>query len=431
MANINENFPQTREARREQLQKIREEATEIGSVKIPGKGSQKVYRIPLQCLSYNPYNTRFLAQAKTLEKRLGRQLRDDNLEDVRKIEQFIWEEKEAANDSTIDSLIRDGQLQPGVVTIDGIILSGNRRFRLINEISRNKSKYLSDHVNLDSLDYFEAAILDQELDQKEIVRYESFYQYGSEDKKDYTPIQKYIAAHAQKELGFSDEEIAINFSTLTANNPNVVKKWHEIYELMEEYLEYIGEEGIYTNLEGKEEAFLRLRADYKSLENGRGNTSVMWEYDENDLTDLKFRYFDYIRKGLSTHNFRIFKKAFMNERDWHSFNEKVEDELEPVDSFQEYRDNYEDLDENEISKLRNRDFRDKNAAVLDRVYGNLNATIVNKEIKETPLNISNQVLQKVRKLADEIDSLEEYPDELVENVRIIQKEIGHIKQRID
>ena len=202
MAEIGKDFPQTREARRAKLQEIRNSGRVISTVKVPGRGVQNVYKIPLQYLSYNPYNTRFLAQAKTLEKRLGRQLRDDDPEDVKQIEEFIWEEKESKNNSTIDSLVKDGQLVPGVVTIDGVILSGNRRFRLLNEITRNPEKWAAGNANIDGLDFFEAAILDEELDQKGIIRYESFYQYGAEDKADYDPIQKYIAADTQKKFEF-------------------------------------------------------------------------------------------------------------------------------------------------------------------------------------------------------------------------------------
>ena len=190
---INKDFPLSAAARKEHLNEIKN-GTPISTVKVPGHGSLPVYKIPLQYLSYNPYNTRFLSQAKTWQKRLGRRLSNEQPEDVRKIEEFLWSYKKEKNESTINSLIREGQLQPGVVTVDGLILAGNRRFRLLNEIDRNPEKYHKNNANTDGLKFFEAAILDTVLSEKEIVRYESFYQYGAEDKVDYDPIQKYIAA---------------------------------------------------------------------------------------------------------------------------------------------------------------------------------------------------------------------------------------------
>ncbi len=194
-----------------------------------------VYRIPLTAVSYNPYNTRFLAQAKTLEKRLGRKLNDEIADDILEIEKFIWDEKPDKNVETINSLCKNGQLEPGVVSIDGVILSGNRRFRMINEIARNYDKY----GNNDELNYFEAVIMDSQLTEKEIVRFESFFTYGMGEKVDYDPIQKYIAVEEQHNLGLTYKEIADNFSQLTQGDDKIVKKWLNIFKLMKEYLIYI------------------------------------------------------------------------------------------------------------------------------------------------------------------------------------------------
>lgn len=431
MAEIGKDFPQTREARKAKLQEIRSSWDKIGTVKVPGRGTQDVYKIPLQYLSYNPYNTRFLAQSKTLEKTLGRDLRDDDPEDVKKIEDFIWKEKEAKNSSTIDSLIKDGQLVPGVVTIDGVILSGNRRFRLLNEITRNPEKYAAGNANIDSLYYFEAAILPEELDKKETIKYESFYQYGAEDKADYDPIQKYIAAKDQALLGYSDKDIADHFRNLTGGKPNKIKEWLEVYDLMEEYLDYIGEEGIYTALEGREEAFLQLRTVYKSFSNSRGSGSVEWDFDENDLADLKCRFYDYIRMNLPTHNFRLFKTAFKSREDWKKFNTSVEKGLKEVHPFEEYRKSYEDLSVEEISQRRNRDYQENNAEMLKNLYTKLNGTFAERAMQDTPLEITSQILAKIKKLNIELDARDEFPDELVDNIRLIQQEIGRIKQQID
>lgn len=431
MAEIGKDFPQTREARKAKLQEIRATWDKIGTVKVPGRGTQDVYRIPLQYLSYNPYNTRFLAQSKTLEKTLGRDLRDDDPEDVKKIEDFIWKEKEDKNNSTIDSLIKDGQLVPGVVTIDGVILSGNRRFRLLNEITRHPEKYGSGNANIDGLNYFEAAILPEELDKKDTIKYESFYQYGAEDKADYDPIQKYIAAKDQSQMGYSNQDIANHFMNITGGKPNKVKEWLEVYDLMEEYLDYIGEEGIYTALEGKEEAFLQLRTLYKSFTNSRGSGSVEWQFDENDLADLKCRFYDYIRIGLPTHNFRLFKNAFKSGDDWKKFNAEVERGIKDIHSFEDYRKTYEDLSVEEISRRRNRDFINDNSQSLGIIYRNLNGVFSERARQDTPLDISNQILEKVKRLSAELESHDEFPEELVDNVRLIQQEIGRIKQQID
>ena len=438
MPEINRDFPLSAEARKAHLKEILRDSKPISTVKVPGHGSQPVYRIPLQFLSYNPYNTRFLSQAKTWQTRLGRQLSNENPDDVEKIEEFLWSYKKDKNESTIDSLIREGQLQPGVVTVDGLILAGNRRFRLLNEIDRNPRKYNKNNANIDGLKFFEAAILDTVLTKKEIVRYESFYQYGAEDKVDYDPIQKYIAAHEQKEdYAFDLSEIAVNFAALTNGDEKIVQRWLDVYALMAEYLDYIGEPEIYTALSGNEESFLNLLDTTKSLERGR-TKNESWDYDLMDISALQLRYYDYIRAGKSTHDFRIFKKVFLNKSRWEDFNENVQavvdDAAEEVPSIDEYRRRFPEETEDNISVIRNNDYRGKTEDKLNQLYGEEKAFLISKEGEETPLKTAQQAYQKLEKLSSFLDKdMERIADldELLSKVRDIQKLVGKIKMMID
>jgi len=437
MATIGQDFPMSRQARKDKLAQIKE-GKPISTAKVPGKGAMPVHSIPLEYLSYNPYNTRFLAQAKTLERRFGEELSDEKAEHVLEIEKFIWNEKEDRNRDTIDSLIKNKQLQPGVVTADGIILAGNRRFRLLNEIARNPDKYRSPKAGLDGLECFEAVILDEEeLDKKAIVKYESFYQFGIEDKVEYDPIQKYIAADRDKRLGFTEQEIADNFLTLTKGKKREVEKWLSVFEIMNEYLEYIEEEGIYTALKGREEAFLQLQALLKSY-SGSKSGSVAWAYNEFDLADLKLKFFNYIRLNTPTHDFRIFKDIFSDEVQWKNFNksasEIVESDENQLESFDAYRSKY-DEDESTISTIRQNDYADKVKKDLNRLYGVENARIQSKKAQEKPLDILKSIQQKLSKLEEDMsdnpnkDTFE--TDEFFEAVQDILKRIGRIKKQVD
>ncbi len=438
MAIIGENFPITRAARKCYLDEIKK-GKSISSSKVPGKGMMDVYRIPLQYLSYNPYNTRFLAQARTLERRFGCKLSDENPEHIKAIEKFIWEEKKAQNESTINSLIKYGQLQPGVVTADGIILAGNRRYRLLNEISRNPDKYESSKNGIVGLDYFEAVILDSEqLGEKEIIDYESFYQFEIEDKVEYNPIQKYIAAHEQKVMGFTESQIANHFMSITKGDVKEVKKWLEVYNYMNEYLTYIDEEGIYTALDGREEAFLSLRTTIRGYTNGRAGANI-WAFKKIDIDDLKMVFFDYIRLNIPTHDFRLFKDIFSNEEQWKKFRDSVgriiEDENSRVESFDDYRKKLPDAEEPEISKTRQNDYKSKVERGLNRLYGNENARITSEKTQEFPLEILKSIQSKLNKLESDMSSngnIETYKsEEFIDAIRDIQKRVGRIKQKVD
>jgi hypothetical protein len=438
MAKIGENFPITRAARKKYLDEIKK-GSPVSSTKVPEKGVMLVYRIPLQYLSYNPYNTRFLAQAKTLERRFGCKLSDENIEHVQEIEKFIWNEKKGQNKSTIDSLINHGQLQPGVVTADGIILAGNRRFRLLNEIIRNPDKYESPRNTNIALQYFEAVILDNEqLSEKDIIDYESFYQFGIEDKVEYNPIQKYIAAYTQKEMGFTTTQIANHFMSITKGNKRVVKKWLEVYDYMDEYLEYIEEEGIYTALKGREEAFINLCNLIKGYKTGRAGNNI-WAYNDMDLNDLKRIFYDYIRLNTPTHDFRIFKDIFSNEEQWKRFRDNeqriFEDENNHIKSFDDYRRQYPELEETEISKIRQNDYKSKFEKELNRLYGIENGRIQSAKAQELPIDILKTIQQKLSKLESDMSLNEDNAiyesGEFLDAIRDIQKRVGRIKQKVD
>lgn len=439
MSMLGQNFPLSAANRQQKLKEIRKNSDPVSTVKVPGRGQLNVYRIPLNYLTYNKLNTRFIAQAKTLEAKLGRPLDDENPDDISKIEDFLWDYKKDSNILTINSLIKDGQLTPGVVTIDGIILAGNRRFRLLNEIIRNPDKYDTPTSNIDNLHFFEAAIINEVLKPKAIVKFESFYQYGTEDKVDYDPISKYIAAHFQHtDLGYTTQEIANNFMTITQGKSRVVEDWLEVFNYMNEYLDYIGEKEIYTSLENKEEAFLNLKSTLKSLTTGKASKEG-WDYDDFDLLDLRRRYYDYIWADKETHGFRQFKKFFLNKERWEVWNKnvlKVVTEADKtIDSLDVYRQKHPDIDVTTASEMRSNDYKAQTENQLNKLYGSEFAFHVSKEEEETPLKIAQQALQKLQKLEDTLISTEKSKiadiDELAEKVLEVQKLAGKIKQRID
>ena len=438
MTIIGQNFPMTRIARKESLMKIKQ-GESVGTIKVPGKGPQPVYKIPLRFLSYNPHNTRFLAQSKTLERRFAQELSDENPAHVLEIEKIIWNEKLDRNKNTIDSLIKMGQLQPGVVTADGVILAGNRRYRLLSEIVRDPDKYGGSRTDLSGLDHFEAVILEEsELEKKEIVRYESYYQFGVEEKVEYDPIQKYIAAKEQKDLGFTYQEIADNFITITKGKKKEVEKWLSVLEIMNEYLEYIGEEGIYTALKGSEEAFLNLHGELKRFR-GRKAASVSWAFEDKDLESLKMVYFDYIRLGFKTHEFRHFSQIFSDGDLWKGFEKNVDSIVsstnERIESFEEYRIKNPDEDEITISKKRNNDYKADAEKALNKIFGNEKAKISIKKLDEKPLESLKRIKKDLTKLEEDIlknpnnETFE--TEEFVDAIKELRKIIGRIKQRVD
>lgn len=252
------------------------------------------YMIPLDLLVYNPYNGRIGSEVKSFERQHHR-LNPENPDDIKIIEDFLWESKVKANKETMESLLKDHQKQFGIVTADGIIIDGNRRASLLNRLWRDNSINANEKLHCR---FFLAIILPQDADKKEIIRLETTYQMGEEAKLDYNPIQKYLKCGDLIEAGFNESEIA-SFMNIPKGE---VLMFLRVLKLMDEYLEAYGYDGMYTQLSG-EDSFQKLDAALRGYLGG--GVSGMWDYDlETDVSDLKSIAFDYIRLGMEQTDFR-------------------------------------------------------------------------------------------------------------------------------
>ncbi|OQB13022.1 MAG: hypothetical protein BWY15_01986 [Firmicutes bacterium ADurb.Bin193] len=315
----------TSEERKNKLVEIQQGEPSMTGITLTYHGERKsfeAYRIPLAFLTYNPYNGRIGSEVKSYERQ-HHQLNPDNEADVKIIERFLWESKENANKRTMESLLFDHQQRFGIVTADGKIIDGNRRASLLNRIWNDETIPPNQKQHCQ---YFEAIILPIDADRKEILRLETTYQMGEDAKVDYGPIEKYLKAGDLAEEGFSNKEIA---SFMGIENREV-EMYLNVLQLMNDYLDTYGYTGIYTQLDTREDSFIKLETALRVYK--AGGVSKMWAYDiEADVSDLKSIAFDYIRLGLDQLEFRdIIRKPnknntessfFANEEIWRAFSE--------------------------------------------------------------------------------------------------------------
>ena len=123
-----------------------------------------VYQIPLEYLIYNSYNGRFKSKFKTYEAIHGRKLNSEIPADMQIINDFLWKSNELKNKQTMDDIREKGQQQYGIVTRDGQIIDGNRRFMVLSKLHE---------LYPTQFEYFEAVILTEDIDERELVRLET------------------------------------------------------------------------------------------------------------------------------------------------------------------------------------------------------------------------------------------------------------------
>ncbi len=252
------------------------------------------YEIPLEYLVYNPYNGRIGSVVKSYERQ-NHQLNPEDPADKEIIEKFLWDSKPEANKKTKDRLLKEHQQRHGIVTADGIIIDGNRRASLLNNIMADTSIPFNEKGHCQ---YFIAIILPEDADKKEILALETTYQMGEDAKVDYNPIEKYLKCKDLKDAGFTDDDIA----NMMDCKPSDVRMWLNALRLMDEYLDEYGYSGMYTQLGKSEDSFLKLDA---ALRKYKAGVASMWAYDpEADVSDLKLIAFDYIRANFEQNLFR-------------------------------------------------------------------------------------------------------------------------------
>jgi hypothetical protein len=369
-----------------------------------------VYKISLKYLLYNKYNGRILSRTQSLEAQ-GKNLNPENENDRKILEKLLWDSKPDRNKKTLLDLETHGQKEIGIITKDGIIIDGNRRAMLLNRI--------------DKYDYFKAVILPVTLEQNpiEIEKLETSYQMGADEKLGYNPIEKYIKAKNLAKKGISTKEI----SDWMGENESTIKDYLAIMETMDDYLDYLQYNGIYTQLDGREDQFINLTKWLNTFYNG--STKGFTGYLEDDVDDLKAIGYDYIRIKYEGKKFRQLayglqdKHIFGNKEIWQSFSDKHFEFISPIID-EEGKPN---LDTNNIEatlNARDEDFKVKTENFLDDNLDEHYTQIRYKQAQDEP----KKLVKNATRAIQSINKKNLSKPEVIEELSDLRDEINNIIQ---
>ena len=267
---------------KKQLQKIITNEKPVGKKDFFYKGKPRtfdVYEIPLKFLLFNPENGRIASLNKEYEQINGQSLNSlPEKERTDIIASWLYQKNKDRNDKTYEDIKIKGQMEPGVVTIDGLIVDGNRRFMTLRRIQKE-----------DGVDkYYKAVILNHSYEDSDYVldikKLETSIQMGADDKLGFDPIEKYLKVKDFRENfknQISDKEIAIDMGL---KDESEVIQLHDIAKLMERYLKFCHMPNMYTVISKQEDLFINLDKVYKLYEKGKGK--VTWTPEPDDLNDF-------------------------------------------------------------------------------------------------------------------------------------------------
>lgn len=283
----------------------RDKENPFNKIEIPWEDdlvTMNVYKIPLDLLVYNKYNGRILSRTKSLETQ-SHSIDEYSGEGKKIIERLLWDSKPDRNRKTQKNIVDFGQQKVGIITKDGIIIDGNRRAMLLNDIQNEG--VLSGKKYDKKYDYFKAVVLPVTLNENplEIEKLETSFQMGEDQKLSYNATEKYLKA---KELysrltsgkEFTSDKIDKNaiakISDWMGEQKSEIKKYLNTMCIMDEYLFYIGYDGIYTQLDNREDQFLSL-TKWLDTFYGEGSKKAFDGYTDDDVDDLKDIAFEYLR----------------------------------------------------------------------------------------------------------------------------------------
>jgi hypothetical protein len=377
--------------RTQRLDEIRKKQP-YSSMEVVYNGRKKlpVHEIPLDVLIYNKYNGRIASMVKSHERQ-HRGLDASNPGDKAIIERFLWDSNPGRNKHTQQDLADRQQLRYGIVTRDGVIIDGNRRALFLARIAEER-KVLPG--------IFLAVILDDTLDgnPKEIMRLETTYQMGEDEKLGYNAIEKYLRCKDLKEESFTVPEIA----KMMSEDNDIIEKWLRTMTLMDSYLESLNYSGIYTRLDDTEGLFVDLELYLQRYD--KGTDLATWPYTNSDVSDLRAIFFDLIRARFSGDG-KLYRWAgrpskkesfFCNENVWKEFCEfhfaNVELLTGEEKSVDELRKENPDGDLDELLKQRDQDWETKVLPKIKENFGRSQRRLDDFNAQNAPLELLRRAL---------------------------------------
>ncbi len=409
---------------------IRDEKNPFGKMEIPWNDKlepKNVYLIPLEYLVYNKYNGRILSRTQSLERQ-NYNIDVETEEGKKRIEELLWNSNESRNKITQISINDYGQQKVGIITKDGIIIDGNRRVMLLNKGKK--------------FNYFKTVVLDVTLEENplEIEKLETTYQMGEDEKVGYNATEKYIKSKllykklTQKTYSSNSEKHSPDLDTIDkiANwmgvDRNEVLKYLDTMEVMDEYLEFLEYDGIYTQLDKREDQFLNLTKWLKTYY-GESSKKGYDGYGNDDVDDLKAIAFDYIRAKYEGKEFRILAEG---QRSNHFFGDKViwksffNYHTERIKNIKE-----SEIDYNSSNLNKHLDDRDSKFFESTKLNGKESFLVENIKIHEEKLGY-NRASDEPQKLVDKaLDALNAIRTNHKSFARTeVQKQVGELGNKV-
>lgn len=196
----------------------------------------QVYRIPTKYLIHNIMNGRFRSELLEKEAELKRKLDAADENDKPIFRQLLLDQKRSETEVLKADLVKNGQLDPGIITHDGAVINANRRMAILHELyeETKDSKY----------EYLLVARLPPDVGERDLWKIEAGLQFGRDYRLEYGGVNELIKLKEGEKQGLSDKEISIALAGRYTEK--AVRDKLDTLKLIDSYLKFIGKKGQYN-----------------------------------------------------------------------------------------------------------------------------------------------------------------------------------------
>ena len=256
-----------------------------------------VYQIPIEHLYFNIENGRYADRMiKLRHENPGQQI--DPRETVWKeqIERMlVGEHKDTSRDKAafeklLDDIRARTQLHPGVVTLDGGVIDGNRRLAALQRLNQQTREQFR---------HFDGVILPADTTGEDRWRIEAGLQLGVNERWDYSPINELLKVRdgvrlyeemiSRGKLKKSADSVQLVAKAIYGKTEAQIREMVRRLDLIDEYLQFIKRPGAYDEIGPISERVLEATRVVQAAENG--------QRDPTFLAKLKAVLFYLIDKG--------------------------------------------------------------------------------------------------------------------------------------
>ena len=276
---------------------------------------------------------------------MGRDLAPSSPEDQKIIKEILLSIRPDENTKIRDDLKKNGQMHPGIITCDGIVVNGNRRKALLETL------YDDDETRDEQFKYLDVQVLPSDITKAEVWLIEAGIQMSTPQQLDYSPINHLLKLREGVDSDLKIEDMAariygVSEETITADLDRL--------KLIDEYLDdFLKKSARYYLVKQLNEHFIDLQEIVNWASHPRGAVRLNWRPDKSDINELKLVAFYYIRIRFPHLRIRGLRDLFATDKSWEQVKQALtlDVQLSPEERSQLGLESGEEVDEDEREDL--------------------------------------------------------------------------------